>query len=241
MPPLVLLHGFAHTPGSWQEVAASLGGELHPWPTPGHDATAPVAATWDETIAGLAATLPAGAIAVGYSYGARVALGLLAHDAVEAAVLIGVNPGLADPDARALRRTEDARWAELLRARGTEAFLVAWEAQPLFTSQVRAPAAVRARRRAERSSLDPAALAGALEVLGLGAMPDLGPALAARADRAHLVVGADDYRFRTIAGDLAARTGIPVDVVDDSGHDPTLEAPAALATIIARAVSRLTT
>jgi pimeloyl-ACP methyl ester carboxylesterase len=101
---------------------------------------------------------------------------------------------------------------------------------------------VRARRIAERSSLDPHQLAAALERLGLGAMPPLADALAARAGRAHLVVGADDDRFAAIARDLRRRApALGVDEVADSGHDPTLESPVALANVIARTAARLTT
>ncbi|MBK9036184.1 MAG: hypothetical protein IPL61_33900 [Myxococcales bacterium] len=113
------------------------------------------------------------------------------------------------------------------------AFLAAWEAQPIFATAARADADVRAARRAARAALDPRALADALDVLGLGAMPDLADALVARAARARLVVGADDGTFRQRAVELAARApALGPTVVDGSGHDPTLERPAALAAII---------
>lgn len=241
-PALVFLHGFAHTPASWREVLAALApaGAVQLCPTPGHDPAVPVEATWEATLGTLARRLPPEAIVIGYSFGARVALGLLARDAVRAAVLIGVNPGLASEDDRAARRRADAGWADLLRQQGTAAFLARWEAQPLFASQARASAEVRARRQAERAALTPDGLAASLEVLGLGAMPDLTPALGARANRAHLVVGDEDPRFRAIADRLADQAGVRVDVVVGSGHDPTLEAPAALAAVIGRAVDRLT-
>jgi 2-succinyl-6-hydroxy-2,4-cyclohexadiene-1-carboxylate synthase len=231
--PLVFLHGFAQRPSAWRAVRARLpaGAQLE-CPLPGHDGEAPLGADWDETIARVAARVPAGATAIGYSLGARVALGLLARDAIDGAILISVNPGLAGEDERAARRREDAVWAELLRARGTAAFLEAWEAQPIFATAQRADPAARAARRAERATLDPIGLAGALEVLGLGAMPDLTGALLARADRAHLIAGDDDAKFCAIARRLAAG-GVPATILDGSGHDPTLERPAALAAVIA--------
>jgi 2-succinyl-6-hydroxy-2,4-cyclohexadiene-1-carboxylate synthase len=179
-------------------------------------------------------------IVVGYSLGARLALGLLARDLVPAAVLISVHPGLADDAARVERAASDASWATRLRHEGTVAFLDAWEAQPLFVTQtLRASADVRARRHAERSLLDPNVLARSLEVLGLAAMPDLRAALVERANRAHLVAGADDAKFLAIARTLVHEApALLIDVVDGSGHDPTLEAPVALAAIITRAVSR---
>lgn len=238
---LCLLHGFAQPASAWADVADALAGlelalDLRLCPTPGHDPALAVAADWDGAIAALATRVPAHAVAVGYSFGARLALGLLAHGAVAGAILIGVNPGLAEPAARAVRHAADARWAARLRALGTAGFLDEWEAQPLFATQARAPRARRQRRRAARSALAPEPLAQALERLGLGAMPDLAPVLAARADHAHLLVGADDVRFRALAAAARARApALGLDVIPASGHDPTLEAPAALAAAIARA------
>jgi 2-succinyl-6-hydroxy-2,4-cyclohexadiene-1-carboxylate synthase len=240
--PLVLLHGFAHTPASWCEVEAALPPALgaRALATPGHDPACAAGAGWDDAVGALAADVPRDAIVVGYSFGARLALGLLARDAIAGAILIGVNPGLRDETARAERRAADAVWAERLRVGGTAAFLRAWEQQPLFASQARASAEVRARRMADRSRLDPGALADALERLGLGAMPPLADALATRADRAHLVAGADDERFLAIARAACAATpSLGLDVIAGSGHDPTLEAPLALANVIARTAARL--
>jgi 2-succinyl-6-hydroxy-2,4-cyclohexadiene-1-carboxylate synthase len=232
---VALIHGFAQTPASWREVQAELPASI--------DARAidvTVGATWDDTIDQLAQLIGPDVIVVGYSLGARLALGLLAHDLVPAAVLISVHPGLADDAARVERAASDAAWATRLRHEGTVAFLDAWEAQPLFASQnIRASADVRARRHAERSLLDPNVLARSLDVLGLAAMPDLRAALVERANRAHLVAGADDAKFLAIARTLVHEApALLIDVVDGSGHDPTLEAPVALAAIITRAVSR---
>jgi 2-succinyl-6-hydroxy-2,4-cyclohexadiene-1-carboxylate synthase len=233
---LALLHGFAQTPASWREVQAAL-----PVSVEARAIDIPVGRTWDESIDALAPVIGAGVIAVGYSLGARVALGLLARDLVPAAILIGVNPGLATDDLRAERKAADASWAERLRRDGTAAFLAAWEAQPMFASSIaRASSDVRVRRHAERSALDAHDLAHTMEVLGLGAMPDLRAALVERATRAHLVVGADDAKFLAVARTLVHEApALVIDVVDGSGHDPTLEAPVALAAIITRAAERL--
>ncbi len=239
---VALLHGFAHTPASWREVLAALPPDLDARAvvTPGHDPSAPVAPTWDQTIDHLAAAIRGTTIVVGYSFGARLALGLLAREAIAGTILIGVHPGLADDAARGERRAADAAWAARLRAEGTAAFLTAWELQPTFATQTRAPLAVRDRRRVERGSLEPHALAAALDVLGLGAMPDLRETLVSRHRCAHLIVGGDDDKFLAVARTLQhVAPALPIDVVDGSGHDPTLEAPAALAATLVRAVARL--
>jgi 2-succinyl-6-hydroxy-2,4-cyclohexadiene-1-carboxylate synthase len=236
---VVLLHGFAGTTATWDDVRAAWSAPAIALALPGHGA-APVAASWDANLDVVAAQVPAGAIAVGYSLGARVALGLLARDRVAAAVLIGVNPGLASDDERAARITSDAAWAARLRADGTAAFLATWQAQPLFATQARAPAERRARRQRERASLDAEALARSLETMGLGRMPDYRAALVARAPRAHLVVGADDHAYVERARSLvAAAPRLGLDVIGASGHDPTLEQPAALAAVLARVIPHL--
>jgi pimeloyl-ACP methyl ester carboxylesterase len=115
----------------------------------------------------------------------------------------------------------------LLRERGIEAFLDAWEAQPLFATQTSVAPARLAARRARRLALDPEQLARSLETMGLAEMPDYRSALIA--SDAGLVVGAEDTKFVEIA------SGFPNTMrftIDACGHDAPLEYPAALATII---------
>jgi 2-succinyl-6-hydroxy-2,4-cyclohexadiene-1-carboxylate synthase len=149
-------------------------------------------------------------------------------------VLISVNPGIDDA-ARAARRAADQTWAALLRRDGTHAFLEAWEAQPLFATAARADAARRTRRRAARETLDAEQLARSLETTGLAEMPDYRAALAARADRAHLIAGALDAKFTAIARAASA----DAEILPEVGHDPTLEAPERLTPVLARALARL--
>jgi 2-succinyl-6-hydroxy-2,4-cyclohexadiene-1-carboxylate synthase len=234
---VVLLHGFAGTPAAWDEVIARWRG---PAPTaialPGHGGD-PVGARWDDNLDRVAARVPPRSMVVGYSLGARVALGLLARDAIEAAVLIGVNPGI-DDDERPARRASDAAWAAMLRERGIAAFASAWQAQPLFATQARASEAARDERRRRRLALDPEQLARSLETMGLAEMPDYRGALIARAARAHLVVGADDAAYVARARALAGVAPFAVDEIAASGHDPTLEQPAALAAVVCDALAR---
>lgn len=223
---LHLLHGFAQPPMAWDAVREHLR-----TPACAHALPAMAGAPdWDEAIDRIAAALPADAVVAGYSLGARVALGLLARDRIAAAILISVHPGLDDDDARgrADRRAADDAWSARLRTGA--GFLDAWEAQPIFATATRGDAAHRAARRAAREALDAPALADVMDAVGLAAMPSLRAALLARAHRARLVVGADDARFTALAAALAAAAPVlgPT-VIPGSGHDPTLEQPAALA------------
>jgi 2-succinyl-6-hydroxy-2,4-cyclohexadiene-1-carboxylate synthase len=228
-----LLHGFAGAPEAWDDVIVA-------WPDPrppvaialpGHG-SADVRATWEANLDVVAERVrAAGAqIVVGYSLGARLALGLVARDPELRAILISVNPGIGD-DERAARRAQDAAWATRLRVDGIDAFLAAWQAQPLFASQARVAEEIRARRSTWRSRLEPEQLARALEVMGLAEMPDYRATLASLAPRVLLVVGREDAKFLAIARAHAAVACIEL---QGCGHDPTLERPRDLAEAIAR-------
>jgi len=225
------LHGFAGDPAAWEATLAAL---------PHHDARAialpghgggPVPATWDESLAAIAGAIGEVDLVVGYSLGARVALGLAATGRAPRAILVSVNPGIADAE-RAARRAGDAAWARLLRDRGIAAFTEAWEAQPLFATQAQARPDRLAARRARRLALDPEQLARSLEVMGLAEMPDYRGAAAALAAAARLalIAGQADPKYVAIARALPA----PLEVIAGSGHDPTLEQPARLAAAIAK-------
>jgi 2-succinyl-6-hydroxy-2,4-cyclohexadiene-1-carboxylate synthase len=215
---VALIHGFANTPDVWD------GFDGEPVTLPGHGADA-VQPTWEANLALVTERIGAVDVAVGYSLGARVALGLVATNRVPRAVLISVNPGI-DDEQRDARRVGDHAWAAMLRERGTATFLAAWEAQPLFATQTRVDEARRAKRREQRLGLDAEQLARSLEAMGLAEMPDY----RAEVDRrVALITGSEDTKYRAIA----ARFDVHREVVAGSGHDPTLEQPQALAAAIA--------
>jgi len=199
----VLLHGFAGDPASWDDIAI----DADRIALPGHLGGGPVAADWAANLAALAARVGPCDAVVGYSLGARVALGLVIAGHAPRAVLISANPGIADAD-RAARRTGDAAWAQLARSRGIEPFLSAWQAQPLFATEQ---------------------LAQSLEAMGLAEMPDY---RALVDHRFALIAGADDPKFVALNRALPA----PLELIADSGHDPLLEQPVALTQAIDRAL-----
>lgn len=231
-----LLHGFAGDPSVWADVIAAwqLPDPPRTLALPGHGA-ARVRPTWDDNLGAVAGELGDCDLAVGYSLGARVALGLVATGRVPRAVLVGVNPGLDDRE-RAPRRASDAAWARVLREQGVAAFDAVWTAQPLFASQARVDAGRRSARRARRLALDAEQLARSLEVMGVAEMPDYRPALAEHRSCIAIVAGADDVKYAALAHALPAAS---VELVPGSGHDPTLEQPVLLASAIARAVAAL--
>lgn len=212
------LHGFLGSPAIWGSHAL-----------PGHGG-GPVQATWQANLEAVAAAIGDVDAVVGYSLGARVATGLVVGKLVPRAVLISVNPGIAD-DERPARRASDAAWAKLLRDHGMARFLDAWEAQPLFATQLGVDGARMAERRVQRMAHDPEQLARSLEVMGLAEMPDYRGAID---ERFALIAGAEDPKYVAIARALPA----PLEVIARAGHDPTLERPEATAAAIERALAR---
>lgn len=240
---LVLLHGFTGRAEIWDRVvgALPLGTSVLGVNLSGHDPLTPAdpARGFDGAVDALAqcvAALGAPRVhLVGYSLGARLALGLGArHPAlVGRATLVGVHPGLQDAAARAERRARDAGWATLLRTSGAEPFARAWEEQPLFSSQAALPDDVLEEQRRIRASHDPGQLACSLEETGLAAMPDLRPALGAMEFPVRLVVGEHDRDFRGRAEEiLPLFPRADLRIVPGAGHNVPLEAPGALAALL---------
>ena len=229
-----LLHGFAGDPAFWDGVVAAW--QLPDPPVvvtlPGHGRVE-IHDSWDDNLELVAQQLDGCEIAVGYSLGARVALGLVASRRCGRGVLIGVNPGI-DETERATRRASDAGWARRLREDGIVAFEQAWTEQPLFATQGRAAAEVLEARRGRRLALRPEPLARSLETMGLAEMPDYRGDMASLASQIALIVGAEDDKFASLVRALPA---LSFETIPNSGHDPTLEAPDVLAAAIARAVA----
>ncbi len=244
---VVALHGFANTTAQWDEVAAALPASLRlrAIALPGHVDGVPLGATWDATVAQLAeAVRPHGQrpiqLLVGYSLGARLALGLLAAGHVEHVVLVSVNPGLQLESERIARRVLDAQWAVLLRTQGMAAFVQAWQAQPLFASQQHVVATQRNARARQRLQHDPAQLADAMECLGLANMPDYRAVITTHQRHVQLVVGGLDAKFVALAQQLTtAHPELSCTEIPGCGHDPTLESPTVLAHILALAATTL--
>jgi 2-succinyl-6-hydroxy-2,4-cyclohexadiene-1-carboxylate synthase len=229
--PLVLLHGFTGSPGSWDAVTQRL-----PGPPPlrpallGHGAPeATEARTFAGELERLVSLMPAEPVHLaGYSLGARLALGVaVAHPArVARLTLLSAQPGLASETARAERRRADAEWCALLESDGIERFVDAWERQPLFLTQTKMNAELRARHRAGRMSHDPAGLARSLRVLGVAEMPHFTPLLPNVGVPVTLLAGELDAKFLTLGRELAgAFPQARLVVAPGAGHDLLLEAP----------------
>lgn len=240
--PVVLLHGFTGSPGSWAEVRRGLGGGRVLAPAAlGHDGTAGPAGVDRfeaelDRLAGLVRDRGfTGSHLAGYSMGGRLALGLLVRhpELFASATLMGASPGLSEPGEREARAARDEEWARLLETEGLPTFVAAWEALPLFGTQGRLPEARLAAQDRIRRSHDARGLARSLRVLGLARMPDYRPRLAGVEVPVRLVVGEADAKFRGLGTEMAERLPrATLTVVPGAGHNVVLERPAEIAELL---------
>lgn len=239
-PALVLLHGFTGAAAAWaphQDVLSAryttvaidmLGHGRSDAPADPdryriEHAAADVVAVLDRLGVVQAAVL-------GYSMGGRVALFLAAAAParVSALVLESASPGIADPAERAARAAADAALADAIERDGVAAFVDRWERLPLFATQVRLPAAVRAAVHAQRLAHPARGLANSLRGLGQGTQPPLFDRLPAVAVPALLIAGELDTRYAALAREMCrAMPDARLIVVPGAGHTVHLEEPGA--------------
>jgi len=233
---LVLLHGFTHSGASWRRVADTLGERYRPLAPDlrGHaSASAATPVSLDAVLGDLGTLAADRCDLVGYSMGGRIALhaALALGRRIRRLVLIGASPGLVDADERAARRAADERLAAEVQDMTIEAFAQRWAQTPMLAGL---PAPVAAEVHADRLRSTPEGLARALRGLGTGALPSLWERLGELELQVTLVVGERDAKFSAIADRMAA--GLPhgeVVVVPEVGHAVHLEAPEAVAAVIA--------
>jgi 2-succinyl-6-hydroxy-2,4-cyclohexadiene-1-carboxylate synthase len=240
MTPLLALHGFTGSPRSWDflpdrkalpRVVPALVGHS------GSDASSEVSSFEDEVDRLASLTPECDVHVVGYSLGARLALGLaLRHPTrVTRLTLLSCHPGLRTAAERAARRASDAAWCDILLRRGVPAFVDAWQAQSLWDSQAQLPDSVRQLRRSERLSHTAQGLALSLRVTGLGEMPDYEPRLAEIRVPVTLLAGASDGKFCALAAHMAQQLPqAEVEIVTGAGHDLLLERPELITEVIRR-------
>jgi 2-succinyl-6-hydroxy-2,4-cyclohexadiene-1-carboxylate synthase len=243
--PVMLLHGFTGRGRGMAGIAAALADRhetLAP-DLPGHGASRNRgegdAYSFDRCVDDLVTTLSqAGhtqAHWLGYSMGARVALGCAVRhpQCVRSLVLLAARAGIADPAERALRRDADERLAARLEDDGIEPFVDEWLAQPLFRTLMQRDAEAPARERAARLDNDPRELAAALRGFGPAAQPPLHALLGQVQVPVLLVAGALDHRFVEHARALAQRLPrAELHVIPDAGHAAHVEQPEAFAALV---------
>jgi 2-succinyl-6-hydroxy-2,4-cyclohexadiene-1-carboxylate synthase len=232
---LVLLHGFTNTGRSWEPVRRALAGRYKAVAPdlPGHGDFATRPASFAACDAYVRALGGERFTLCGYSMGGRIALhaALGLGRRLERLVLAGASAGLADPAERAARRADDERLATRIEAIGVEAFAREWGAQPLFAGL---PRGIAELAHADRLRNTAGGLAAALRGLGTGVMPPLWQRMGELAVPVDVLVGERDEKFLALGERMAA--GLPaavLHVVPGAGHAVHLEAPDAVAAVLA--------
>lgn len=226
--PAIFVHGFAGSAAAFAHLEPLLGDLLSATcvELPGHGSTP--AACWDETVEAIGALLDGRTVLIGYSQGARLALAAAARfpRRVERLVLESGAAGLRQRHDRVLRRRADEALAEVILARGVEAFVAEWEQLPLFAGLRALPVVEQQALRARRASHTAEGLAGALRMLGQGAQPDLWPALQGLRVPALLITGANDRKYTRLARQMTVDLPMAWRVsFRGVGHAPHLECP----------------
>ncbi len=230
---LVLVHGFTQALRSWDRMAEALSEtfKVVRVDLPGHGGSGAVEMNFAETAtaigeAGGAATY------VGYSMGGRLCLRLALDrpDLVQALVLVGASPGLADAGERAARRAADEELAGEIERVGTAAFLERWLAQPMFATLEPEPEDL-----AGRLANAPAGLATALRRLGTGVQEPLWDRLDELAMPVLAVAGQDDVRYAHLAEEMADAIGVNAQAVAlaGAGHAAHLQRPVSFHRLLA--------
>jgi 2-succinyl-6-hydroxy-2,4-cyclohexadiene-1-carboxylate synthase len=222
---VVLVHGFTQTLAAWNPLAGTLAETLQVVRVdlPGHGGSGPLDLGFAEAAAAIG---EAGGPAtyVGYSMGGRLCLRLAVDrpDLVQALVLIGASPGIADAAERAARRESDAALAADIERLGTAAFLQRWLAQPLLSTFTPAPDDLEARLANTSGGL-----ATALRRLGTGVQEPLWDRLGELGMPVLAVAGQHDTRYTRFAEEMAEAIGVNAQVVAlaGAGHTAHLDRP----------------
>lgn len=173
-------------------------------------------------VALLPANQPQGCYLLGYSLGGRLALHLATQFPTlwDGVVIVGANPGLDSPDARAQRRQRDEQWARRFEMEPWDMVLAAWDAQPVFAGY---PAVSHPRLE---SALARERFADALRRWSLGAQMPLWNALSALPCPLLWMAGAEDAGQAAICRRLAETCPrAEIAVVPQAGHRVPWEQP----------------
>ncbi len=188
--------------------------------------------TLDGRIAEVAAAVPPGGVAVGYSMGGRLALHAALRDPRRPAALVtvGASAGIDDPQRRDARRDHDEALARWIETHAIEEVVARWQAQPVFATQ---DASLVAAQRPDRLGHEPAELARVLRAAGQGATPSIWHRLGEIRCPVVAVAGERDEAYVAHAERMAA--ALPQGrfaIVPGAGHAAHLEAPEAFSELL---------
>jgi 2-succinyl-6-hydroxy-2,4-cyclohexadiene-1-carboxylate synthase len=238
-PMLAMVHGFAGSRHTWDELLPELGRHFHLLlvDLPGHGGTPIPGETamnlerLGNALGQLIHTSAEGpALLCGYSMGGRVALhtALFAPETVSALALIGASPGIAQEHERAKRLQSDLELARKIRTEGVYWFADYWADLPLFETQKLLSEDVRQKLHRARLGCDPEGLAWCLEHFSTGSQEYLVPYLRKLKCPTLLLAGKLDRKFSELNETLAREVASPLVhhvEIPNAGHAVHIEQP----------------
>lgn len=181
-------------------------------------------------------------ILLGYSMGGRASLlhACAFEKKWDALVLISCNPGIEAESERSARRDADLRLASKVKDMGVDAFIQAWQEQPLIQSQrsIRPDWFDAMQRTRHQHSAE--GLAASLIEFGQGSCPNLWPQLTTLNLPVLLISGTEDKKYRAICERMSVQMNNSKHTpIAGAGHMPHLEQPEQTADILRQFVQEV--
>ena len=219
-------------PGDWDDVRAALP-EIETFAV----AVKP-ASDWNSSIRQLTESVSHRSILVGYSMGARLALGMALEypDRFDGLVFISGNPGLESQAARDQRRDSDEQVARRIEEGHLDSFLEQWYRAEVFTGLPEELRRAEIKRKLSRDSNDWPAI---LRTHSVSQQPNYWPILGQLSIPTIAVAGERDEKYRQIMKRIESEFGSPTlsaKIVPHCGHMVHRENPEALIQIICDAI-----
>ncbi|WP_284141474.1 2-succinyl-6-hydroxy-2,4-cyclohexadiene-1-carboxylate synthase [Virgibacillus sp. LDC-1] len=233
--PIVLLHGFTGSNGTWESFKATYAAQymVITIDLPGHGKTISNTPKTMEAcchdLNELFCHLKLSKIhLVGYSMGGRAALSfaMLYSEMIQTLTLESASPGLHTEEERSKRKAHDDHLAARILKEGLEKFLRYWEQIPLFHSQRRLPEPIQEKLHQERFAQEERGLANSLRFMGTGCQPSWWEELKGFTNDVLLLVGELDEKFIGINQEMHKLfPNSKLTIVPDAGHAIHLEQP----------------
>lgn len=224
------VHGFMGGPSDWDQIREGLSG---------HETYAPrvlESENWHASLEHLRDLLPERSVLVGYSMGARLALGIAMEfpERCNGLVFLSGNPGLEDDNERQKRLQADLRIAERLENEPLDGFLTDWYDQPVFSSvrdSVKKDEHLRKLNAATTAHSTTREWSRIVRANSIANQPNYWPKLCELSMPLLLVAGENDEKYRKIVEQFAGRVSAAkpvVRILPRCGHIVHRECPDAL-------------
>jgi len=193
-----------------------------------------VASDWQATVKSLADSMEPGSVVVGYSMGARLALGVAIEFPANCTGLVFVsgNPGLESAEARNERELADEQIASRIEQGNLSEFLEKWYQASVFQSL---PEELRRDEIQRKLARDPKDWPKALRVNSVSQQPDYWLRLKELSMPTLVVAGQRDEKYKQIARRFqttASSNHVKTELLADCGHMVHREQPDKLAALI---------